>query len=62
MANEKMSFYDVKSKKKFETDNYKVVKKSAKGRDRFFAVAKSLVGPHECWRVLGKDAAEKLMK
>jgi hypothetical protein len=62
MAKEKMSFYDVKSKKKFETDNYRVVKKSAKGRDRFFAVAKSEVGPHECWRVLGKDKAEELQK
>lgn len=62
MAKEKMSFYDVKSKKKFETDNYKVVKKTAKGRDRFFAVAKSEVGPHECWRVLGKDKAAELQK
>jgi hypothetical protein len=60
MAKEKMSFYDVKTKKKFETDNYRVVKKSAKGRDRFFAVAKSEAGPHECWRVLSKDKADQL--
>ena len=55
---EKLSFYDVKSKAKFEATEYKVVEKSGK----FFAVTKSLVGPHECWRVLGKDQAAKLKK
>jgi len=58
MAKENLSFYDVKSKKKFNTDDYKIVKKKAKGRERFFAVTKSLVGPHECWRVVSKDFAE----
>ncbi len=53
---EKLSFYDVKSKAKFDATEYKVVEKSGK----FFAVAKSKVGPHECWRVLGKDQAAKL--
>jgi len=53
---EKLSFYDVKTKGKFETDQYKVQEKSG----RFFAVAKSLKGTHECWRVLGKDQAAKL--
>ena len=52
---EKLSFYDVKSKKKFETDEFEVRKKG----DRFFAVAKSEAGPHECWRVLGKEQAAK---
>jgi len=56
MAKEKLSFYDVKTKAKFETDNYRVVEKGG----RFFAVAKSLEGPHECWRVLSKDQAAKL--
>lgn len=51
-----MSFYDVKSKKKFDSENYRVVEKAG----RFFAVTKSLVGTHECWRVLGKDQAAKL--
>lgn len=60
MAKEKLSFYDVKLKKKFSTDNYKVVMKKAKGRERYFAVAKSEAGPHECWRVLGKEQAEKM--
>ncbi len=55
-----LEFYDVKSKSKFKTDNYEVREKEAKGRTRFFAVAKSPSGSHECWRVLSKDQAEKL--
>ena len=55
---EKLSFYDVKTKAKFEADQYQVKEKSA----RFFAVTKSLKGPHECWRVLSKDQAAKLKK
>lgn len=58
MAKEKLSFYDVKSKSKFETDNYEVREKNG----RFFAVTKSKSGPHECWRVLSKDQAQKLKK
>ena len=56
MAKEKLSFYDVKSKSKFETDDYEVREKNG----RFFAVAKSQSGPHECWRVLSKDQAAKM--
>jgi len=49
MANEKLSFYDVKTKKKFNTDNWRV---EVRGKRRF-AVTKSPAGKHECWRVLG---------
>ena len=56
MAKEKLSFYDVKSKSKFETDEYDVREKS----NRYFAVAKSQSGTHECWRVLSKVQAEKM--
>ncbi|MBI2667777.1 hypothetical protein HYX17_03320 [Candidatus Woesearchaeota archaeon] len=55
MAKEKISFYDVKTKKKFETENYKIVDKGG----RKFAVTKSLAGPHECWRVVSKEFAQK---
>ena len=55
MAKEKISFYDVKTKKKFETDDYKIVDKAG----RKFAVAKSPAGPHECWRVVSKEFAQK---
>ena len=55
---EKLSFYDVKTKGKFETEDYKGQEKSG----RFFAVAKSPKGTHECWRVLSKDQAAKSKK
>lgn len=62
----KLSFYDVKSKAKFETDDYRIEKKTTKSKKtdkevtRYFAVAKSQVGSHECWKVLSKDQADKL--
>ncbi|MCK5581046.1 MAG: hypothetical protein KAJ18_07205 [Candidatus Omnitrophica bacterium] len=55
---EELSFYDVKSKSKFTATEYDVREKSG----RFFAVTKSQSGPHECWRVLGKEQAAKLKK
>ncbi len=55
---EKLSFYDVKTKSKFDATEYTVKEKSG----RFFAVTKSPKGTHECWRVLGKDQAAKLKK
>ena len=51
-----LDFFDVKTKKKFKTSNFKVREKGG----RFFAVTKSPDGPHECWRVVSKDMAEKL--
>lgn len=55
---EELSFYDVKSKQKFNSADYQVREKGG----RFFAVTKSKSGSHECWRVLGKDQAAKLKK
>lgn len=55
---EELSFYDVKTKSKFNSSEYEVREKSG----RFFAVTKSPQGTHECWRVLGKDQAAKLKK
>ena len=55
---EELSFYDVKSKQKFNATEYEVREKNG----RFFAVTKSQCGPHECWRVLGKEQAAKLKK
>ena len=49
-------FYDVKTKKKFKTDKYRLVTKAG----RNFIVAKSESGPHECWRVVSKETAAKL--
>jgi len=55
---EELSFYDVKTKSKFNSKDYEVREKGG----RFFAVTKSPAGTHECWRVLGKDQAAKLKK
>ena len=53
-----MEFFDVKTKKKFKTSDIRVEER----KGRFFAVAKSPSGSHECWKVLSKDAAAKLKK
>ena len=55
---EETEFFDVKSKKKFKSSNYRLVEK----KGRFFIVSKSLSGPHECWKVISKDKAAKLKK
>lgn len=54
MAKKELEFYDVKSKGKFKTMDYRIVDKSG----RMFAVTKSKSGPHECWRVVSKDFAK----
>ncbi|MEO1513374.1 MAG: hypothetical protein AAFV95_00120 [Bacteroidota bacterium] len=56
MAKEALSFYDVKTKAKFETSEFEVREKNG----RFYAVTKSQAGSHECWRVLSKADAERL--
>ncbi|MFP4473484.1 MAG: hypothetical protein ACLFPX_06420 [Candidatus Omnitrophota bacterium] len=53
-----IQFYDVKSKSKFTTTEFDVREKNG----RFFAVAKSPSGSHECWRVLSKVQAQELKK
>lgn len=50
-----LEFFDVKSKKKFKTEDYRIEKR----KGRFFAVTKSPTGSYECWRVVSKDAAAK---
>ena len=55
MAKQELEFFDVKTKNKFKVSEYKIVNKGG----RNFAVAKSKSGPHECWRVVGKEFAEK---
>ncbi|UCD55098.1 MAG: hypothetical protein JSV93_06215 [Candidatus Omnitrophota bacterium] len=51
-----IQFFDVKTKKKFKTSDFKIVQK----KGRFFAVTKSPTGSYECWRVISKDQAAKL--
>jgi len=51
-----MKFFDVKTKDSFMTSEFKIVER----KGRFFAVAKSSAGTHECWRILSKEMAAKL--
>ena len=46
---ETLTFYDVKGKKKFKSNNYKIVQK----KGRRFAVAKAPTGI-DAYRILGK--------
>jgi len=46
---ETLSFYDVKGKKKFKSDKYRIVQK----KGRRFAVSKAPSGI-EAWRIMGK--------
>lgn len=50
MSKEKLSFYDVKGKKKFSSLKYRTVVKG----NRRFAVAKVPGAKHEAWRIIGK--------
>jgi hypothetical protein len=52
---EELEFFDVKTKSKFKTKEYKIVTKGG----RNFAVTKSKTGSYECWRVVSKDFAAK---
>jgi len=51
---EKLSFYDLRAKKKFQTDKYKIVVK----KKRRFAVAQA---PSGCpsWRIMGMAKKSK---
>ncbi|NQT21941.1 MAG: hypothetical protein HQ579_00715 [Candidatus Omnitrophica bacterium] len=53
---QEQEFYDVKTKKKFKATEYRLEEK----KGRFFVVAKSPAGTHECWRVVSKDTAAKI--
>ena len=55
---EELNFYDVKSKKKFITNDYMIVKKG----NRYFAVTPSRTGAHNCYRIISKVHAQKYVK
>lgn len=51
-GNETLKFFDLKKRKKFSTDDYKIVEKKVKGKKRRFAVATAPSGIAS-WRILG---------
>jgi hypothetical protein len=58
---EPLEFYDVKSKTKFTTADYRIEVKQSNGTKRYFAVAKAPGASHEAWRIVSKDFAMKYM-
>lgn len=55
---EALEFYDVKSRSKFSTTDWRIETKVSKGRTRYFAVAKAPAGTHEAWRIVSADFAK----
>jgi hypothetical protein len=55
---EPLEFYDVKSRSKFTSAEWRIETKVAKGKMRYFAVAKSPTGAHEAWRIVSEDFAK----
>ncbi len=53
-----LEFYDVKTRSKFTSSEWRIEAKEAKGRTRWFAVAKSPAGTHEAWRIISEDFAK----
>jgi len=53
-----MEFFDVKAKTKFKTKKYDIREKNS----RFFAVAKSPNGDHECWKIVSAKMVPELKK
>ncbi len=54
---EELDFFDVKTRTKFKSSNWRIETKESKGRTRYFAVAKAPGGSHEAWRIVSKDFA-----
>lgn len=53
-----LEFYDVKSRSKFTTTEWRIETKTSKGKLRYFAVAKAPAGTHEAWRIVTEEFAK----
>ena len=56
-----LSFYDVKTKSKFASSEWRIEVKESKGKMRYFAVAKAPGQPHEAWLIVKEDFAKSHM-
>lgn len=59
---EPLEFYDIKTKTKFTSENWRIESKESKGKTRYFAVASAPGGDHEAWRIVAADFAKKHMQ
>ena len=55
---EELEFFDVKSRTKFKTTDWRIETKMAKGKTRYFAVAKVAGASHEAWRIVSEAFAK----
>ena len=53
-----LKFYDVKGKRKFTADKYRLTAKKTRGGMRYFAIAKAPSGV-DAYRIVSKDFYEK---
>ena len=58
---ETLEFYDVKTRTKFQSDDWRIEVKEKNNTKRYFAVAKAPAGTHEAWRIVSKDFAQQNM-
>lgn len=54
-----LNFYDVKSRSKFATAEWRIETKVAKGKTRYFAVAKVPNAGHEAWLIVKEEFAKQ---
>lgn len=55
---ESLEFYDIKTKTKFTSSDWRIESKESKGTTRWFAVARVPGGTHEAWRIVSADFAK----
>jgi len=53
-----LEFYDVKSRAKFTSTEWRFETKTSKGKLRYFAVSKAPAGTHEAWRIVTEEFAK----
>jgi hypothetical protein len=54
-----LEFYDVKSRSKFKTAEWRIEAKESKGKMRYFAVAKVPSATHEAWLIVKESFAKE---
>jgi hypothetical protein len=53
-----LEFYDVKSRSKFKSTDWRVEIKTTDGKTRYFAVSKVPGAAHEAWRIVSEAFAK----
>ena len=54
-----LNFYDVKSRTKFASTDWRIETRTAKGKTRYFAVAKVPTAGHEAWLIVKEEFAKQ---